>query len=74
VFGTADDQLQRVDVDLRSAVPRVSAPVQLATLPSTVVAMDLAPDGKRFLTLVSEHAGVGTVIVVQNWRQALAKR
>jgi hypothetical protein len=54
------------------ALPRIGAPVQLATFPSTLVTMDLAPDGQRFLALVPERAGLDTVTIVQFWREALA--
>ncbi|MDQ3487609.1 MAG: hypothetical protein M3468_07730 [Acidobacteriota bacterium] len=37
----------------------------------TVVALDLAPSGNRFLALVPERDGVGAVTVVQFWRSAL---
>jgi hypothetical protein len=47
------------------ALPRIGAPVQLATFPSTLVTMDLAPDGQRFLALVPERAALGTATVVQ---------
>jgi serine/threonine protein kinase len=66
-----DQTLWRVVVDLRGASPRVDAPVQLATFPSSLVAADLAPDGRRFLALVPERTGLGAVTVVQFWRAAL---
>jgi Tol biopolymer transport system component len=70
LFTKRDQTLWRVDVDLRGSVPRISAPLQLAAFPSTLVGMDLARDG-RFLALVSERSGLGTVTVVQSWRAAL---
>jgi serine/threonine protein kinase/Tol biopolymer transport system component len=66
-----DQTLWRVGVDLRGIQPRIDAPVRLAAFPSTLVAMDLASDGRRFLALVPEHAGVGAVTVVQSWRASL---
>ncbi len=70
LYTKRDQTLWRVDVDLRTAVPRIDAPVQLAAFPSTLVGLDLARDG-RFLALVSERSGLGTVTVVQSWQAAL---
>ncbi len=50
-------------VDLRAAAPRIGTPEPLGTFPS-VVAMDLAPSGDRFLALVPEREGVGAVTIV----------
>jgi hypothetical protein len=36
--------------------------------------MDLAADGRLFLALVPEHAGLGAVMIVQSWRSALRAR
>jgi hypothetical protein len=38
---------------------------------STLIAMDLAPAGDRFLALVPERGGVNTITVVQGWRAAV---
>ncbi len=70
LYTKRDQTLWRVDVDLRGSVPRISAPLQLAAFPSTLIGMDLARDG-RFLALVSERSGLGTVTVVQSWQAAL---
>ncbi len=66
-----DQTLWRLAVDLHGASPRIDAPVQLATFPSSLVAADLAPDGRHFLALVPERSGLGAVTVVQSWRAAL---
>ena len=70
LFLKGDDTLWRVAVDLNAAAPGIGPPEQLATFPS-VVAMDLAPTGDRFLALVPERQGIGAVTVVQSWRSAL---
>jgi hypothetical protein len=36
--------------------------------------MDLAPDGRQFLAVVTERAGLGAVTIVQNWHAALPAR
>ena len=69
-----DQTLWRVDVDLRASVPRIDEPVQLATFPSTLVAIDLTSDVRQFLALVPEHAGIGSVAIVQSWHAALPAR
>jgi hypothetical protein len=46
---------------LKAGTPRV-----MASLPPGVVAID-AIDRQKWLALVSENAGAGTVTVVQNW-------
>jgi Tol biopolymer transport system component len=74
LYTKRDQTLWRVDVDLRATAPRIDAPVRLAAFPSTLVAMDLAADGRRFLALVPERAGVGAVTIVQSWRAALPGR
>jgi Tol biopolymer transport system component len=73
LYTKRDQTLWRVGVDLRAASPRIDAPVQVAAFPSTLVAMDLAPDGRRFLALVPERAGFGAVTIVQSWRAALTQ-
>jgi hypothetical protein len=63
-----------VDVDLSGSSPKVAARIPLASLPSTLVAMDLAPGRQRFLALLSEHVAVGAVTVVRSWQAALAEK
>jgi Tol biopolymer transport system component len=70
LYTTRGQVLWRVDVDLRGPTPRISPPIQLASLPPTLVAIDLAPDGRRLLALVPERSGVGTVAIVQSWEGA----
>ena len=71
LFLRRDQTLWRVGVDLGAAPPRIGAPQQLGTFPSSLVAMDLAPGRQQFLTLVPERAGLGAVTIVQSWRSAL---
>ncbi|MEO8502499.1 MAG: protein kinase [Acidobacteriota bacterium] len=53
---------------LRVGTPRVSA-----TLPLGALALDSMPDRQRWLALVTEHTGAGTVTVVQNGLTGLKK-
>ena len=70
LFLRRDQTLWRVAVDLSAAPPRIGAPQQLGTFPSSLVAMDLAADG-RLLALVPERTGLGAVMIVQSWPAAL---
>ncbi|HKW02943.1 MAG TPA: protein kinase [Vicinamibacterales bacterium] len=74
LFVNRDKTLWQVDFDPGATAPHIVAPKQLAAFPPNLVSMDLAADGQRFLALVPERAGVGSVTVVQSWRAALAKR
>ena len=53
---------------------RVGTPRQIATLPPDIVYMTAAPDRQRFLAILPERSGTGSVTVVQNWRAALQRR
>jgi Tol biopolymer transport system component len=53
---------------LRAGTPRVTA-----TLPPGLQALDAMPDRQRWLALVTEHLGAGTVTVVQNGLVGLKK-
>ena len=73
LYTKRDQTLWRVDVESARGGPsnRRSAPARYVS--STLVGMDLARDG-RFLALVSERSGLGTVTVVQSWQAALTPR
>ncbi len=62
--------LWSVDVESGPTL-RVGQPKKLGNLPANVIWIDAAPDRKRFLALVPEHKGQGTLTVVQNWRAAI---
>jgi Tol biopolymer transport system component len=64
--------LWHVDL-LPGAVLGVGTPRQIANLPPDVAWLDAMPDRKRFIAIVPEKAGPGSVTVVQNWRAALPK-
>jgi serine/threonine protein kinase len=71
-----DDKLQslwRVDVE-PGATLRVGTPKQIAILPPNVTWMSAMPDRQKFIAIVPERAGPGSVTVVQNWHAALGKR
>ena len=65
--------LWRVDLDL-GPNSRASAPRQLVNLPSDITSMDAMPDRQRFIAIIPERAGPGSVAVVQNWRGGLAAK
>jgi len=71
-----DDRLQglwRVDLE-PGATLRVGTPRQVATLPPDVMSMSAMPDRQRFIAIVPERSGPGSMTIVQNWRAALGKK
>jgi len=52
---------------------KVGTPRVMASLPPGVIAIDATPDRQKWLALVPENAGAGTVTVVQNWMAGLKK-
>jgi hypothetical protein len=52
---------------------KVTTPRFVATLPAGIVWIDAMPDRQKFLALMPERLGTGTVTVVQNWMAALKK-
>ena len=48
-------------------------PRVIASLPPGIIAIDGMPDRQKWLALVPENAGAGTVTVVQNWAAGLKK-
>jgi len=71
-----DDKLRslwRVDLDL-GPNPKVGAPRLLVNLPPDLMWMDAMPGGQKFIAIIPEHAGPGSIAVVQNWRAALAAK
>jgi serine/threonine protein kinase/Tol biopolymer transport system component len=71
--GSDGKTLWRADVESGPSL-KVSAPVRIAALPSGIISFDAMPDGQRFLALIPEHVGPGSVTVVLNWRAALEKK
>ena len=65
-------RLMAVDVTEGGAL-KAGTPRLVATLPAGIVWIDAMPDRKRFLALMPERLGTGTVTVVQNWMTALKK-
>ena len=65
--------LFRADVDAGAAF-HAATPKQIAQLPPNILAIDAMPDRSRFLALVPEATGTGSITVVQNWRAAIDKR
>jgi Tol biopolymer transport system component len=65
--------LWRADVESGASL-KVSPPVRVAALPSGIISIDAMPDGQRFLALIPDHVGAGSVTIVQNWRAALEKK
>jgi serine/threonine protein kinase/sugar lactone lactonase YvrE len=48
--------------------------LKIAALPASILSIDMTPDRTRLLAITPERVGIGSVTVVQNWRQALGKR
>ena len=69
-FVGLDRTLWRADVE-PGATLTVSPPVRIGEFPPNIVAVDMMPDGSRFLALM---AGTGSVTVVHNWCAALEKK
>ncbi len=65
-------RLMTVDVTDGDSI-KVGTPRLVATLPKGIVWMDAMPDRQRFLALLPERTGTGTVTVVQNWMAGLKK-
>jgi hypothetical protein len=63
--------LSRVTFDPASG--RLDAPQRIGTLPPDLLWMDAMPDKQRFLALLPERAGPGSITVVQNWQRALSR-
>ena len=75
VFADDGDQRTVWSVDMTAgATLQIGAPVKLATLPPGVVSIAAMPDRRRFLAIVEEHAGQGSLTIVQNWLAALTNQ
>jgi hypothetical protein len=64
--------LMIADVELGETL-KVGMPRVVASLPPGIIAIDAMPDRQKWLALVPESAGGGTVTVVQNWMAGLRK-
>jgi dipeptidyl aminopeptidase/acylaminoacyl peptidase len=53
---------------------RLMPPERLATLPPNILRIDAMPNRQRYLALVNDRVGTGSVTVVQNWRAGLEKK
>ena len=70
----ADDKFKgiwRVDLEL-GASPRAGVPRQIVTLPPNISWLAAMPDGQKFIAIIPERAGPGSIAVVQNWQNALS--
>ncbi len=67
------DSLWTVDLapgaTLRPGVPR-----RIATLPHEISSIDAGPDLQRFLVVMPENTGPGSITLVQHWRGALDQK
>ena len=67
-------ELWRIDLQLNGTeLGGVGQPVKLGTLPAGTINLDAMPDRKKFLALVPDRVGVGSITVVQNWAAGLGK-
>ena len=46
----------------------IGTPRRLATLPPGIITIDAMPDRQKFLVLVPEHSGAGSITIVRNWQ------
>jgi len=67
-------ELWRLDLQTNGTELRAAAdPVRLGPLPNGAIDVDAMPDRKKFLALVPERVGVGSITVVQNWMAGLGR-
>ena len=53
----------------------VAGPVQVGQrFQADIVWMDAMPGGEKFIAIVPERAGPGSITLVQNWRAALTPK
>jgi hypothetical protein len=62
------------EVERRRNHPAATAPRQIATLPPGIVGLDPTPERQRFLAILPERTGPGSVSVGQNWRRSIPDR
>lgn len=73
-MSTDRKELWRLDLQLNGTELRAAGPpAKLGTLPAGVLVMDAMPDRKKFLALIPERVGVGSITVVQNWTAGMGK-
>ena len=65
--------LWRADLDL-GPNPRAGIARQIANLPPGITWMDAMPDRQKFIAIIPERAGPGSITLVQNWPAALGGR
>ncbi len=46
----------------------IGTPRRLATLPPDIIAIDAMPDRQKFLVLVPQRTGAGSITIVRNWQ------
>ncbi len=71
IVGDDGRTIWRVDVT-PGATFSAGTPVRVGQLPAGIVALDMTSDG-RFLAMVPEQTGSGSITVVQHWPAALAR-
>ena len=69
--GMPPAEVEVITVTSGSATLTVSPPVRIGEFPPNIIAVDMKPDGSRFLALI---AGTGSVTIVHNWRTSLEKK
>ena len=72
-LGNDQRSLWRVDIE-PGATLRIGIPRQIASFPPGIRGIDATPDRRRFLAIVPERTGPGSLTIVQNWRASLAGR
>lgn len=70
----SEKELWRVDVQPNGTELRVAGePVKLGPVPAGMIDIDAMPDRRKFLALVPDRLGVGSITVVHNWMAGLGK-
>jgi hypothetical protein len=65
--------LWSVDLTLGLTID-VGTPRRIAMLPPDVIAIDATPDRQKFLVLLPERTGTGSITLVQHWQSAVLAR
>ena len=72
-LGNDQRSLWRVDLE-PGATLGIGIPKQIASFPHGIRSIDATPDRRRFLAIVPEHVGTGSLTIVHNWQALLPAR
>ena len=72
-LGNDQRSLWRVDLE-PGATLGIGIPKQIASFPHGIRSIDATPDRRRFLAIVPERVGPGSLTIVHNWQASLPAR